>query len=134
MNAAGLLVAGIGALMLGIGLFLFFHTRAFLSRAVAVTGTVVDFRVTRDAEGPAYQPIISFETTEGETRRFMDSVGTGEPGFEVGESAPVAYDPANPERTKLVNRFHLWFLPGLLSSLGAVVLAMGVALALALPP
>jgi hypothetical protein len=130
MNPVGPIFAAVGAPLLGLGLFFFLRTRSFLSRAVSVSGVVSTFRESRGSEGPVYQPVVTYETTEGETHQFTDSLGTELPRFTVGESVPVAYDPANPERAKIAKPFHLWVVSGLLSSLGALFLVVGVLLSL----
>jgi hypothetical protein len=130
MEPTGLIFVGMGASLLAIGLFFFFRTRSFLARAVRVTGTVLDFEVSSGSEGTTYQPVVSYATREGETCRFTDSVATSPPGFSVGESVPVAYDPANPTQAKLLKPFRLWFVAGLLSSMGVLFVVIGVVIAL----
>jgi hypothetical protein len=133
MNPVGPIFIGVGALLLGLGLFFFVRTRSFLSRAVSVTGAVIGFRESRGSEGgTVYQPVVTYRTTEGQTHEFTDSVASDPPGFTVGEAVPVAYDPTDPEQAKIARPFRLWFVSGLLSSMGALFLVLGVVLAVAL--
>jgi hypothetical protein len=46
----------------------------------------------------------------------------------VGETVPVVYDPEEPGEPEIAKPFRLWFVAGLLSSLGAVFIVLGVVL------
>jgi Protein of unknown function (DUF3592) len=131
VNAVGPIFIAVGAIELAIGMFFYFRTRNFLASAVAVSGTVVEFQSSSGSEGgTVYKPVVSYQTYEGETRQFVDSIATNPPGFEVGETVPVAYVPGDPGRAKITKPFRLWFVAGLLSSMGLLFLVLGVVLAL----
>jgi len=129
VNPIGPIFLGIGALELAIGLFTFFRTRSFLERAVSAAGVVAELRESRGSEGgTVFQPVVSYQTIEGETRQFVDSVASNPPGFQVGESVPVAYDRADPGRAKIRKPFRLWFVTGLFASMGVLFLILGAVL------
>jgi hypothetical protein len=129
----GLILLGVGVIDLALAVFLIRRTRSFLERAVAVTGTVTGFaQSTSSDSGVAYHPIVRFETIEGETHEFQDSLASNPPSFKEGESVPVKYEPTRPDRAKIAKTFRIWLIPGMftvsavgLLVAGGIVLAVG---------
>jgi hypothetical protein len=129
MSLAGAIFLGVGALEFALGLFFYFRTRRFLETAVDAQGKVVGFEEHHSSEGgTSYSPVVEFTAADGQTRKFSDSVSSNPPGFDEGEAVPVKYDPKNPERAKINRRFRLWFVAGLLTSMGLLFAAIGALL------
>jgi len=128
----GLFFVPTAAILLGVAIFFFVRTRRFLARAIDTQGTVIGLVASRGSEGATtYKPVVQFTTPEGGTFQFTDSVGSSPPGFDVGEAAPVKYDPQNPQRARIGTGFRLWFLVVLLGGLGLIFGIVGAALLVA---
>jgi hypothetical protein len=127
-----LIFLGVGALELGIGLFFYFRTRSFLERAVDTQGTVTGFVESHSSEGgTTYRPTVKYTTVEGLEQEFTERMGTSPPGFDVGESVKVKYDPKDAGKARIDKASRLWFVPVLLCSSGALFLLIGGFLAAA---
>ncbi len=57
-------------------------------------------------------------------------MGSNPPRFQVGQVVSVRYDPKDPRKARLSGRLGLWFVPMLLSGVGLIFAAVGIALAL----
>ncbi|MGI8796561.1 MAG: DUF3592 domain-containing protein [Acidimicrobiia bacterium] len=128
---AGLVFAGLGALLFSIGAFWFMRVRRFLATAVDVEGTVLGHqsrrsRSTSGGSATSYYPVVQFATAEGRSVEFTDQVGGSPPSHDVGETVPVKYDPGDPEHARIATGFRLWFGPGLIVLLGVGFLVPGV--------
>jgi hypothetical protein len=128
----GLIFVPTAAVLLGLAIFFFVRTRRFLARAIDTHGTVVELVASRSSEGgTTYKPVVQFTTPEGGTFQFTDSMSSNPPGFDVGEAAPVKYDPKNPQRARIGTGFRLWFLVALFGGLGLIFAVVGLALLVA---
>jgi hypothetical protein len=129
MSTVGAIFLGVGALEVAIGAFLYFRTRRFLETAVDTKGTVTGFEESYSSDtGTSYMPVVEFTGADGEKRKFTDSMASNPPGYDVGETVPVKYDPSDPEDARIAKRFRLWFAAGLLGSMGLTFLIVGVIL------
>lgn len=121
-------LVGLGLLL--IGGYLALRTQEFLGRAVSAQGTVVELVRSRSSDSTTYRPVVQFTTVDGRPVEMVSSVGSNPPGYSVGETVEVRYDPAHPEDAKLTGFFSLWFLPLLLMGLGTVFASIGLAFSL----
>ena len=125
----GLIFLAVGAVQLGLGIFFYVRTRRFLRTAVETTGTIVDLIESRSSEGgTTFQAVVEFQTADGRSIRWQESMASNPPAGQPGEQIPVKYDPANPDKARIAKTFRLWFLSGLLVLLGLVFLAIGAGL------
>jgi hypothetical protein len=125
----GLIFLGIGAIQLGLGIFFFVRTRRFLRTAVEATGTIVELLESSGSEGgTVYQAVVEFQTAEGRSIRWQETMASNPPAGQQGDQLLMKYDPVNPQRARIARATRLWFLPGLFGLLGLLFFALGVVL------
>jgi hypothetical protein len=125
----------VGGLLVVVGLFFFLRTRNFLAKAQEAKGTVIEmvYRRTSSADsssGGGYAPVYQFETADKRRIIKQDGLATNPPGYQVGQTIDILYDPENPEKASVNRWMNLYFVPALLGGLG--LLFGGVAVAIAL--
>ena len=124
---AGVIMAGVSTLELGIAAFFLYRTRRFLDTAVDAPGTVVELSASSGGEGgTVYHPVVSFQTAEGQVHTFTDKLGSNPPRHQPGDPVPVKYDPVRPAKARINKPFRLYFVPGLLAVIGLPILIGGL--------
>jgi hypothetical protein len=125
----GVIFLAVGAIQLGLGIFFFARTRRFLRTAVETTGTIVDLVESRSSEGgTSYKAVVEFQTADGRSMKWTESMASNPPAGDIGEQIPIKYDPKNPSRARIAKRFRLWFVSALLGLLGLLFLGIGAVL------
>jgi hypothetical protein len=125
-----LIPALVGGPFLAIGLSEVYKTAQMISAFTAGRGTVVDNVWQAFAEGgAAYTPVIEFQTADGQTVRFTDGIGTFPAEYEAGTQVNILYDPQDVHHACLNTWKRIWFAPTLITSIGALPLLVGFALA-----
>jgi hypothetical protein len=123
----GIVFGLVGALLFVIGVFLFIRTRAFISSSQQTKGTVIRMLSSSGSEGgTVYAPVFKFTTIQGQVMEVEEKVYSSPPGFSVGEVVDILYDPRNPGNARPKKWSSLYFVPLLLSGLGAVFGGIGV--------
>jgi hypothetical protein len=99
-----------GPCMLVFSLVSIVRTKSFLLRSVEVTGEIIRLQRSEDCDryGYTYAPVFSFNAAGGETYTVTSDVSSTLPGFSVGESVRVRYDPTNPEDARIHSLFQTW--------------------------
>lgn len=87
------------------------------SRQARANGVIVDFAV---------GPVVEYTTGQGAVVRFRSAVRSTT--FALGQSVPVAYDPADPADAAIDGFIGRWFLPGLFAMIFGVFLVIGLIL------
>jgi hypothetical protein len=114
----------LGAALLAGSVYMYTDTRALISNAVKVPGTVVDFERRTSKSGMSNYPVIEFATASGEIHRFTTS-GAGD--FAKGESVEVLYHDNDPANARVNVFIELWLGSLALGSFGLLCLGAGVA-------
>jgi hypothetical protein len=123
----GIVFSLVGALLFVIGVFLFIRTRAFVSSSQEVKGTVIRMLSSSGSEGgTVYAPVFKFTTIQGQVIEMEEKVYSNPPGFSVGEVVDMLYDPKNPSNARAKKWSSLYFVPLLLTGMGAVFGGIGV--------
>jgi hypothetical protein len=125
----GIVFGLVGALLFVIGVFLFIRTRAFISSSQEVKGTVIRMLSSSGSEGgTVYAPVFKFTTIQGQVIEVEEKVYSSPPGFSVGEVVDMLYDPKNPGNARAKKWSSLYFVPLLLTGMGAIFGGIGVVL------
>jgi hypothetical protein len=125
----GIVFSLVGALLFVIGVFLFIRTRAFISSSQEVKGTVIRMLSSSGSEGgTVYAPVFKFTTIQGQVIEVEEKVYSSPPGFSVGEVVDMLYDPKNPGNARAKKWSSLYFVPLLLTGMGAIFGGIGVVL------
>jgi len=104
----------------------FLVQRRFLSKAVRTTGVVEGINIDRTSKGTTYTPVIRFETAAGASVVATANRSAGRRTFQVGQTVPVLYDPANPQKLE-VNRFwDRWAMVAVALGTAAILLFAGL--------
>lgn len=128
----GVIFLAVGAVQLGLGVFFFLRTRRFLSTAVSTDGTIVELIESSGSEGgTVYQAVVEFQTADGRTVRWQESMASNPPAGHPGDQVPMKYDPSDPDNARIAKTFRMWFLSGLFGLLGLLFLGIGVVLTVA---
>ena len=119
----------VAAILLAIGVFLWMRTRRFLRTAVDTTGVIVDLIESSGSEGgTVYQAVVEFQTREGRTVRWTESMASSPAAGDVGDQLPMKYNPENPQEARIARFFRMWFVSVLLTGMGAMFGATGAVL------
>src|SRR5258708_31699121 len=81
-------------LLIVVGSVIAYTQHCWLSRAAFAQGTVVGLVIKKDMKRPTFTPQVSYTTPDGQSHTFDAAFGSNPPAFAVGETVPVAYDPA----------------------------------------
>ena len=128
----GVIFIAIGAIFIGLGIFFFIRTRRFLRTAVETAGTIVELRESWGSEGgTVYSAVVEFQTADGRSIRWEESMASNPPAGQPGEQLVMKYDPANPQRARIAKATRMWFMPVLFGGLGLLFLVIGVVLTVA---
>lgn len=125
-----LTVWGVMCILVGCGflvsaLRIYARRRRFLSRAEPAVGTVTEVRIQGVGRNAMSIPSFEFRTTDGTVRRAESLMGSGFQGFEIGETLPVQYDPADPTKAEVDSFAVLWGLALLRAGFALLFLLMG---------
>lgn len=126
----GLVFSAIGICLLIGDIFAYRYTAGFLETAGRAEGIVVDLvssSLGRGGGSRTYAPVVRFSAPGGDFE-FTSSFATYPPSYSKGDSVEVLYDSSNPASAEINGFFSLWFLVFILSLLGGVFSAIGVAL------
>ncbi|OAF11963.1 DUF3592 domain-containing protein [Bradyrhizobium neotropicale] len=119
----------VGLVSLGLGLFEFGSTFAFLARAehteARFAGAVA--RSGGNHGGTFLYPTFRFVTADGRSMTFTSASGSTDQPYSEGERVKIVYDPRRPEDARLVSFLTLWISPVLLCGAG-LLLAGGAVL------
>ncbi|HMF03550.1 MAG TPA: DUF3592 domain-containing protein [Acidimicrobiia bacterium] len=128
----GVIFIAVGAVFIGLGIFFFIRTRRFLRTAVETAGTIVELRESSGSEGgTVYSAVVEFQTTDGRSIRWEESMASNPPAGQPGEQLVMKYDPANPNKARIAKATRMWFMPMLFGGLGLLFFVIGVVLTIA---
>jgi hypothetical protein len=128
LKLIGSIFALTSVILLGAGVYTYNQTKKFLENSMMAQGVVVGLASQSSSRGPGqtHCPIIRFQTHQGETITARGSLCSSPPSYKKGEKVTVRYDPKDPPNISIDSFFELWFLPLILSGIGAVMGAVGV--------
>lgn len=128
-----LLLGGLG--MLAGSAVTYWRQAAFVDAAQKAAGVVIsngwrENRIQSGDETPGgWAPIVQFEDTTKNVITFTSELSFyPSPGYAVGESVEVQYDPDNPRRAEISDFVTLWLIPSVLFGIGFVMSLFGAIL------
>ncbi len=87
----------VGFAVLLAGLLSAAQTHAFMQKALPATGRVADFE---QVSRRSWYPVVEFEDGQGHVVRFTSTMGSRYPSQDIGDDAPVLYDPGDNSPTR----------------------------------
>jgi len=133
-NFLSLFFRGAGYAFLACGLIYGVVVFGITSHSVRTTGDIVKFVDVRKGKllplgagltDTVKLPVIRFRTSSGSILEFIATATSRPSRYTVGEQVPVAYNPANPESSRIDAPWKLWSLPIILVGLGVVFIILG---------
>ena len=117
----------IGIILLGISLYMLKQSMSFLKTSERAKAVVIELKETRDSDGSTYKPVFKFKTLLNKEIIYTPGYSSSPPSHQLGEEATIAYDPANPEKAKLLTYFgtFLWTIIFMCISLPFIVIGGG---------
>lgn len=93
----------VGMIMLIVSLVLYYNSKRFEATAVKTSGTVVDLiaKSSGRSSGTMYSPVVTYTDANGTRHRYIANFSSNPPGYTIGETIAVYYDPKNPDRPHL---------------------------------
>jgi hypothetical protein len=119
----------VGVSLLLFGFILYQRTESFIERAWPTPGVVVGFE-RGDGDDPQTVPVVRFQTTKGEERRFRADLYVAWRDYGMGDTVPVLYDPEQPADARVDDSLLLWVAPMIAGTFG-LILCLGSSSALA---
>lgn len=114
----GLMLVGVGQMVFAAGMAA--HTAWELSRMLPAEARVISvvtvpaFR----AGSPTFAPVLAFRTAEGREVRARAAYSSSTRPV-PGETWPIRYHPADPQRFRTLGFVELWLAPSMLAGMGA---------------
>jgi hypothetical protein len=122
----------LGLLLLAGGFFFYGRTAKFRQRAIATEGVVCDLQVGETSDGDdVYHPVFRYRTREGHEYTIRSDTGTNPPGFKIGQSVGIFYDPDKPSDARIDTFAQLWLVPLILLLAGTLICIVGTIVVLA---
>lgn len=112
-----------GIALLGTGLYHARATMVFLSTAQQGQGVVSGLE---NSDG-YYYPQVTYRTQHGAHFTFTGSMGSNPAYYDVGDRVAVLYNPTNVYDARINGRFSLWGTALIFSIIGAVFIAIALA-------
>jgi hypothetical protein len=112
-----------GVLFLLVGLALFGREIRFGQSALSAPGTIIDVRVTENADGPNYVPVVEFSPQDGRVVHFQGT--STSPAPVKGTPVKVLYDIEKPEQARIDSFVQRWLFPTIFTPVGLVLILIG---------
>ncbi|QNK67964.1 DUF3592 domain-containing protein [Variovorax sp. PAMC26660] len=125
---AKLIFGFIGIALLVLCGFLIYNRVAFIASAERVQGEVTDLQHVRSTNknntDGTWRPIVQFRAPSGALIDFTTSSSSGSPGYEIGETVDVFFQPSNPQDALLNDMFEMWGGAVMAGAISAVFLCI----------
>ncbi|AZA84624.1 DUF3592 domain-containing protein [Chryseobacterium lactis] len=118
------LMLGAGLILFILALFSFKNTLSFLKTAEKVTGTVTSLREV-DSDGLVYFPVFTYRAKNNIEYTYGLAEGSNPPGWSVGDTETIIYDPEDPARASLYTYFRIFAWPLIFVSVALPLLVIG---------
>jgi len=119
-------VLAFGVVFALVGLGLGIHEALFIARAQKAEARVVDLlREPSDQGGYVYRPQLEYVTPGGQTARVTFSTASDPPGYYVGETVPILFDPTQPADVSPDTFWGRWVFTVIFGGVGVLVCVGG---------
>ncbi|MPR34675.1 DUF3592 domain-containing protein [Salmonirosea aquatica] len=116
----------VGAVALGIGIYLFIGKQKFLARSIVADGVVRELESGSSSKsGRTYYPVVEYRDDAGKQQTFTSQIGSSPASYEVGEPVQVRYEPGKPWTAVIVGFWEMWGVIAVFGGLGAMFLFIG---------
>jgi hypothetical protein len=122
------IVVGTGFIWGGISMFT--SDQRFAKIAVPGEGTILEINRSSSTSGNdtnkvTFYPLVRFQTPDGKNIEFIGA-GSSEPGYTVGQTVPVLYNPSQPNEARIKTSFLETILILMFPIPGLIVLLIGI--------
>jgi hypothetical protein len=115
----------VGLALLIASLFFFRKTIGFIKSSERTTATVIKLEEISSSDGRTWKPIFKYTTYTGKEYTYRASFSSSPSPWKVGDEAQLAYEPANPQKAKLLTYLGSFGLPITLLTIAMPLLVFG---------
>lgn len=126
-----LVFGAVAVVLCAVAWLLHHNTASFIASASRTQGEVMRLLYVESSkrnESGTWKPLVRFKAPSGEIIEFAPSSSSSPPGYEVGETVDVFFDPQNPQDAMLDGFFALWGGATITGGLGLIFLLVTVGL------
>lgn len=117
----------LGAMALGIGIYLFIGKQEFVARSIVTDGVVSELETSSSSKGKrVYYPIVVFKDAAGQEQFFRSQIGSNPASYDVGEPVKVRYEPGKPSTASIEGFWEMWGGLTIAGGIGLLFLAIGI--------
>jgi Protein of unknown function (DUF3592) len=87
---------------------------------------VESLNVDRTSKGTTYTPVIRFETAAGASVIATANRSGSRRSYQVGQTVPVLYDPANPQKLEVNKFWDRWAMVAVALGAAVILLFIGI--------
>jgi hypothetical protein len=126
---AGFLFAGIFVIVslvfIVLGFYLITDYLSLRKSGLQTKGEIVRYESSYSSDsGTSYHPVVSYKDNTGRTYQQESNFGSSSKPYKIGESVPVIYDPADPERFAMGSFWRNMLFPLAAMAMGGIFLAV----------
>lgn len=119
----------IGAVLLLLGLVLFFSARKFRDKGVKTQATVIDNIPSRSTDdhgtSQLYTPLLEY-SIGGKTFTYTPNSRSNPPAYDIGEKVPIVYRPDNHHDVRIVGYWGIYLGSNILFAFGLPMFLIGL--------
>lgn len=124
----------LGLLMVAGSVLTVRRNKRLSQEGLTADGTIVDVKVVtstdqNDNDTVSYYPVFQFSTADGRVVRVESKVSGGQSTYQVGQTVPVVYREAEPQKAKINRKGELYTGPIFLGCCGGVAMIAGIVMA-----
>ncbi|MDN5213355.1 ribosomal protein L7/L12 [Fulvivirgaceae bacterium BMA12] len=120
----GIIFAGVGSILLGVALFIFFGNQRLINEGVVIEATVIS---------TPSSPLFEYEVN-GEIYKYQSDVTTNPPSYEIGEVVSMYVNPNDPYDLLIDSFPDRWLAITILGAMGALFFGIGMLVAVVFRP
>lgn len=117
----------LGAIALGIGIYLFIGKQEFVARSIVTDGVVSELESSYSSKGGRiYYPVIEYKDAAGQQQFFRSQIGSSPASYDVGEPVKVRYESGKPSTASIEGFWEMWGGLTIAGGIGLLFLGIGV--------
>jgi hypothetical protein len=115
----------IGALLVVVGILIYFRMRGSSGKTHAAMGVVVDQEESTSDDDVVYSPIVKFTAYDGTAATFTDSFASSPALYRIGDEVKVLYDPQSFSNARIAASVRRYLGAIIVGALGAILIVAG---------
>ncbi len=120
----GIIFAGVGSILLGVAIFIFFGNQRLINEGKVIDATVIS---------TPSNPLFEYEM-DGEIYKYQSDVTTNPPNYEIGEVVSMYVNPNDPGDLLIDTFTDRWLAITIIGAMGAIFFGVGMLVAVVFRP